>query len=48
MKARREFIEATEANLAWTRGIAITAAVAVGLFVLYPVALVLRAFWRWA
>ena len=36
------------ANLAWARGIAITAAVAVGLFVLYPVALALRAFWRWS
>lgn len=48
MKARREFIDATEANLAWARGIAITCAVAVGLFVLYPIALVLRAVWRWA
>lgn len=48
MKARREYIEATEASLAWAHGIAITCAVAVGLFVIYPVALVLRAVWRWA
>lgn len=48
MKPRREFIDAMEANVAWARGIAITCAVAVGLFVLYPIALVLRAVWRWA
>lgn len=48
MKSHRELIEATEANLAWARGIAITCAVAAGLFVLWPLALVLRAFWRWA
>jgi hypothetical protein len=48
MNARRELVEAAEANLAWARGIAITCAVAVGLLVLYPLALVLRAVWRWA
>ena len=35
-------------NLAWARGMAITGAVAIGLFVIYPVALALRAVWRWA
>lgn len=48
MKPRREFIETMEQNVVWARGMAITAAVAVGLFVLYPVALALRAIWRWA
>lgn len=35
-------------NFAWARGMAITGAVAVGMFVLWPLALVLRAVWRWA
>lgn len=52
MKARRELIDSLAANVAWAwawaRGMAITAAVAVGLFILWPIALVLRAFWRWA
>ncbi len=48
MKARREFIDSMAANVAWARGMAITAAVAAGLFVLYPIALALRAVWRWA
>lgn len=48
MKARRELIDSLATNVAWARGMAITAAVAVGLFILWPIALVLRAFWRWA
>lgn len=48
MKPRREFIETMEQNVVWARGMAITTAVAVGLFVLYPVALALRAIWKWA
>ena len=35
-------------SLAWARGMAITGAVAVGLFVVYPLALGLRALWRWS
>ena len=35
-------------SLAWARGMAVTGAVAIGLFVIYPLALALRAVWRWA
>lgn len=48
MKVRRKSIDSAKANLAWARGMAITAAVAVGLFILWPIALALRAAWRWA
>lgn len=35
-------------SLAWARGMAITGAVAVGLFIVWPLAAALRALWRWS
>ncbi|CAN7705072.1 hypothetical protein LJR066_005730 [Acidovorax sp. LjRoot66] len=35
-------------SLAWARGMAITGAVAAGMYLLYPLALGLRALWRWS
>lgn len=34
-------------SLTWARGMAVTGAIAVGIFALWPIALFLRAFWRW-
>lgn len=38
----------TGTSVAWALGVAVTGAIAVGLFAIYPVALVLRTVWRWA
>ena len=35
-------------GVAWARGMAVTAAVATGLFIVWPVAAALRVLWRWA
>lgn len=34
--------------LAWARGMAITGAVAAGIFIVWPLAAALLALWRWA